>query len=894
MSTAASVNVALGVIGLPRALSGLKQFESAIGSVAQGGSIGAALGGVGKGLLAVGAVGATAVIGLGTALVTAINPALAFGKTVSAIGAVSGATADEMAQLQAMALALGQDSTLAGIGASDAARAMEELAKSGLSVQDILGGGARAALLLASAGGTSVANAATIAANALQVFHLKGSDMVHVADLISGAANASSISVDDFGYSLAQSGAMAALSGQNFDNLAAAIAIMGNAGIRGADAGTSLKTFLANLIPVTKAQKNAMHSIGLTDRAFVNANGSFKDMSEIAGILHKALSGLSEAQRQQALEAIFGSDAIRAGAILADAGAEGFAKMAAQMGKVTAASVGAKRMDNLAGDLEQLGSSVETARIALGLELAPALRTVVQWVTQLVNAGIPRITAAFKDFREVVGGGIGAGSFGGRLAVGFLLIKDSITNRVIPAVNLLWNTFTGGKSVNGGAIFAALIGGVEKVARWFQIGVDGVVTFKQALDGVWTMNGAGNDFVNMIGRVGNAIGFLGRIWQNFGAGTALRALWELYLLPALTNAWNGITKWVSEKKQPLLDKLGEWKDAFGSWLGDVWEKQLSPALGTLWANLESWFTGTAIPRVQGWGGMLAAAFGHIWTNLGTAPEQDMNKAGSGTGVGLLGMLGGWLTALNNWGVGTALPVIEREIGGLVAGLQSWVASTGYPAIKSALAGLWAAPTMPQGPPIEDIAGNIIPQKGSYGFLADSLNDLMTGLTNWGAGPGHQALVKVMTDLGNWAKTAWDDIFVTKDANGTTGLGAWLNTQSAALAGWLDTQAVPFFAKLKTLYHDFGDFLFGLPAPIRLALGIGSKPANWDTMITPPAGAASGGTPALGGQGNPVNLTINVTTTGPTTEELTQSMATQLYNALHPLLGGGGSSGQFTP
>jgi TP901 family phage tail tape measure protein len=328
-------------------------------------------------------IGVAAVAGFGFAVKTAAD----FEKGLSAVAAVSGATQGELDQLRAKALQLGKDTKFS---AAEAVSAMEELAKAGVSTTDILGGAADATVALAAAGEVDLTRAAEIASNAMNVFNLEASEMPHVADQIAGAANASAISVDEFAMSLQQSGAAAQLAGVTFEDLTTAIALMGNAGIKGSDAGTSLKTMLLNLNPTTAKQKNLMKELGIVTaegaNRFFDAQGNAKKMADIAGVLGGALQGMTKQQKLATLETLFGSDAIRAAAVIADAGAKGFNDLAGNISKVKAADVAAKRMDNLAGSVEQFRGSVETALIQAGAPFQHGLRQIVDAATRLVNA----------------------------------------------------------------------------------------------------------------------------------------------------------------------------------------------------------------------------------------------------------------------------------------------------------------------------------------------------------------------------------------------------------------------------------------------------------------------------------------------------------------------------
>jgi TP901 family phage tail tape measure protein len=335
--------------------------------------------------------------GVTTGLKASIGAAADFEQTMSGVKAVSGANKDQMDALAQTALDLGAKTAFS---ASEAGKGIEELVKGGLTVQEAMTA-AEATLNLAAAGGISVADSATIAANALAQFNLPAEQMAHVSDLIAGAANASALDVGQFKYSLQAAGAVASTVGFNFDDLSQAIAVMGKAGITGSDAGTSLKTMMLNLQPSTKKQSELMRELGLITEdganQFFDASGKVKSMADVAGTLQTALAGMTEQQKIATLNTLFGSDAIRAGAVLAKEGAEGFNEMAAAMGKVSAESVGAEKLNNLSGSIEQLKGSLETMGITIGLELLPILKDFVDALTAAANDAMPAMQQAAKD-----------------------------------------------------------------------------------------------------------------------------------------------------------------------------------------------------------------------------------------------------------------------------------------------------------------------------------------------------------------------------------------------------------------------------------------------------------------------------------------------------------------
>ena len=377
--------------------------------------------------IAVAVGGVTALAG---AVQGAVGSAIDFEARMSAIKAVSGATGGEMAQLSKLALDLGKATSFS---ASEAAVGFALLVKGGVSVGDVFGGAASAALDLAAAGGVSVGEAATIAANALNQFNLKGSDMAHVADLVAGAANASSISVSDFNFSLAAVGAVAATAGQSFDSTATAIALLGQQGIKGSDAGTSLKAVLNNLIPTTDKATGVMKELGIitADGAnqFIDSSGKMKGFGQIAEILQKQTADLTESQRLLALELIFGSDGMRAAGVLAKQGGQGFDALAAAMTSAGgAAEIARARLDNAAGDIDQLKGSLETAAITVGSLFIPAVRSIAQTATSAVNTAVDEFNT-LRATAENISGAHGIGLIPAALTAVELRIGEAFGSR---------------------------------------------------------------------------------------------------------------------------------------------------------------------------------------------------------------------------------------------------------------------------------------------------------------------------------------------------------------------------------------------------------------------------------------------------------------------------------
>lgn len=338
-----------------------------------------------------------ATVGIGSFLKSSVNLEASFSQTMNVMAAVAKVPAAQIKALSALALQMGKDTTFS---AGEAATAMLELAKGGLDAATIKAGALKGTLTLAAAGGTDLATAATIASNALNTFKLAGSETDKITAALAGGANASTASIESLGFALAQVGPGARNAGLDLNDTVGVLASFDNAGIKGSDAGTSLKTMLARLVPQTNKARDAMADLGLK---FTDANGSFLPITNIAEQLKTQLSGLSEEQRSTALTTLFGSDATRAATVLMNEGSAGIQKyITATKDQNAANQVAAARMSGTAGAIEQLKGSIETAKIQLGLFLAPVVQAGLLKLTDLVNGIAPafkRLTPLFAGVR---------------------------------------------------------------------------------------------------------------------------------------------------------------------------------------------------------------------------------------------------------------------------------------------------------------------------------------------------------------------------------------------------------------------------------------------------------------------------------------------------------------
>lgn len=373
----------------------------------------------------------------------ATSVAASFDDAMSQVQGALGGASEDMDGLRNLALQLGADTVFS---ATESAQAMVELAKGGLTEAQIKGGALAASMDLAAAGQLNLADAAATTVQMMGSFGLGAGDATRIANALAGAANASSADVSDLTQAMSQCSAQASLAGWSLEDTAAALALFADHGVKGSDAGTSLKTMLQRLAAPTDQAAEAIAAYGLNIR---DSNGKMKDISGIADELTGKLGGLSDAERDAALQTIFGSDASRAAAILMQSGSEGLAKYIAATNDATAAETMANaQKGELSWALENMGGAVESAAIAFGTALAPAITAV---------AGvIGNVAEAFASLPAGVQTGI-AVVLALVAALGPLLMVIGSVVAALPAISE-------GFAVLGGAPAAAVVAAIAAIA----------------------------------------------------------------------------------------------------------------------------------------------------------------------------------------------------------------------------------------------------------------------------------------------------------------------------------------------------------------------------------------------------------------------------------------------
>lgn len=333
--------------------------------------------GVGQKLLPVTGV----VTGLGTA---AVKTAADFDSAMSRVAAVSGATGSDFDKLRDKAREMGAKTKFS---ATEAADAMNYMAMAGWKTEDMLSG-IEGIMYLAAASGEDLATTSDIVTDALTAFGLTAGDSGHFADVLAAASSNANTNVSMLGETFKYCAPVAGALGFSVEDTAEAIGLMGNAGIKASQAGTSMRSIMTNLTGDVKLSGAAIGDVTI---ATTNADGSMRSLSAILADCRVAFGGMTEAEKANNAETLVGKNAMSGFLALMNAAPEDIAKVSGAVNncKDAAKNMADTMQDNLEGQLTILKSQLQELAISFGDLLMPAVRSIVfglQGMVDVLNA----------------------------------------------------------------------------------------------------------------------------------------------------------------------------------------------------------------------------------------------------------------------------------------------------------------------------------------------------------------------------------------------------------------------------------------------------------------------------------------------------------------------------
>lgn len=455
--------------------------------------------------------------------VAAVKVGSDFSAGMSEVSAVSGATGKDLEALKDKAKEMGASTKFS---ASEAAEAMNYMAMAGWNTQQMIDG-LPGILNLAAASGESLANTSDIVTDALTAFGLKAEDSLHFADVLAKTSSSANTNVSLMGETFKYVAPLAGTLGFSVEDTALAVGLMANAGIKGSQAGTALKTAIANLASPTDSMKEQMKKLGIS---ITDTNGSVKPLITILEELRTKFGKLSSAQQSAAASTIFGKESMSGMLAIINASDSDFNSLYENIKNADGAAkdMADTMQDNLQGDLTTLSSALEGVGIKVSEVLEPALRDIVEAITDLfswLNGLDDEITNTIVIIGTVVA------------AIGPLLVViGTLAGPISTAISLfgkfklaLFGTTESAGAI--GTVVSALSGPVLAIIAL-------VVATVAALVNLWNTNeGFRNAVVDIASQVMSILQNLAVVVQPIldTLKIALLAIWQEALVPLWEN-----------------------------------------------------------------------------------------------------------------------------------------------------------------------------------------------------------------------------------------------------------------------------------------------------------------------------------------------------------------------
>lgn len=574
-----------------------------------------------------------------------------FTSTMSEVSAISGATGEDFEKLEACAREYGATTVFS---ASNAAEALKYMSLAGWDADQstsALGG----VLNLAAASGMELGAASDMVTDYLSAFAMEAGDAAYFADLLSYAQSHSNTTAEALGEAYKNCAANLNAAGQDVETVTSLLEGMANQGYKGSEAGTAMAAIMRD---ITNGMKDGAIKIGETSVAVMDAQGNFRDLTDILTEVEAATNGMGDAERAVALSSTFTADSTKGLNLILN---EGMDNIAGYEEELRGASGSAEEManimnDNLSGDVAAMNSAFEELGLKIYDALESKLRAGVQFIT---NGVIPAIEWLGGHIQEVT-------------------IAVSGLGAVIAAMN--WGTISSKIAMVKGALvkLAAALGGVSLPA----IAIIAVITaVALAFTNLWKNN---EEFRNKITAIWDGIKAK---FDEFGQGIVdrlnalgfefeditevMKAVWDGFC-EVLAPIFEGVFQQISNILNEALDILTGLFDIFaGIFTGDwdmVWQG-VQEIFGAVWdfvvATFENWistFTSLA-DTVLGWFG---TDWETVWTNVKTFFSDTWNAISS--------FFSGILTGIKTFFTDTWNAIVSF-FSGILSGIYSSVTGT---------------------------------------------------------------------------------------------------------------------------------------------------------------------------------------------------------------------------
>ena len=643
---AVDVGSAVGYLDLDISgfLAGLKSAQSEADSASKNiaTKIGKNVSGIGKKLTSAGTTLTKKVtvplLGIGAA---GIKVATDFEKGMSEVKAISGATGKDFDALRNKAIELGADTAFSS---NEVAEAMTEMAKAGWSSEQIIDG-MSGVLAAAAASGEGLASVSTIVADAITGFGLKAKDSTRIADLLTQAANSGTIGISDLGESFKYIAPVAGAMGLSVEDVTTALSAMSMAGIKGSQAGTSLRTMLTRMVKPTDAVAAAMGELGIS---VTNQDGSMKSLDDIVSNLRTSFDGLTESEKAKYAATLAGQEGMAGMLSLLNLTEEEYNEIAKSMDNAggVAEKTASIMQDNLKSKVEQLGGALESLAIKLADYVIPHLQKFVEWLTDLIDkftALDPETQKMILKFAAIVAAAgpvlailgklvTGVGGFittlgkipdaVSKLKTGFTTLTTGLKNvgegfKLAKAGYAGLATSAGGAGTKIGAAMAGISASTLAVVAVIAVLAAAFVSlwknneeFRDKIKAIWEQIKA--TFDKLTSGIVERLNKLGFDFKDIGE--VLKAAWKGFcdfLAPVFEGAFKNIANTFDVIVNVILGTLDFFISLFtGDWRG-CWDA-IKNIFESIWNGIKDWFSNT-LETIKGVFDTVLGWFDTNWT-----------------------------------------------------------------------------------------------------------------------------------------------------------------------------------------------------------------------------------------------------------------------------------------
>lgn len=767
-----------------------------------------------------------------------------FEEQMSRVKAISGATGDTFEQMKQQAIDLGAKTAFS---AKESAAGMENLASAGFSAQEIMK--AMPGLLdLAAVSGGDVALASENTATALRGFGLEASEAGHVADVFARAAADTNAEVGDMGEALKYVAPVANSMGISLEETAAAIGIMSDAGIKGSQAGTTLRGALSRLARPTKAMQDTMDNLGVS---FYDADGKMKPLKTQVELLKKAFEGLTPEQQQNALVTLYGQESLSGMMALIDKGPDSLGKLTKSLKDSDGAADDMARtmQDNMNSSIEQMFGAFESAAIVIQKILAPSIKKVADAISGLVEKfvsapestqklvvaigaiaiaigpvlyALGMLVKAFQTMKVglgVLGNGISLFKKLGS-AIGFL---TSPVGLVIAAVALLvvgfiylWNTSEDFRNFWIG-LWEGIKSAVRSAVEWIQ---NAWKSTGEWFNNLWKSikEGADNVWTTIQEAPGKAADWIKNKWTE--TKEFFSSIWD-GIKEAASSAWEGIVNIlapyviaIKNVFQPMIDFFTNLWSQIGSIAGSAWEIIKTAVMGPILLLID---------LITGNFNQLKEDASMLWTTLTTNIQNIITT--------FVDIVVGYYTALKDTVI-NIWNVLTSTIKDVWNSFTTWIKETTNNIVNSIKQG-WN--NLKQG--TIDLFNNMIQgakdlwnsfKAWFINLVIGTKDNIIQGWENL-----KQGTIDTFNNLVNGAQEAWDNLVnaVSDTVDRVTGWFDNLKNIDLLAAGKAIMDS--FLEGLQNAWKSVQDFVGGIGDWIREHKG----PIQYDRKLLIPAGQA---------------------------------------------------------